>query len=91
MGTINDEGVVIRHPLAYIVEAADDIAYMTADLEDAVKSGIVSVNDLLYFLRIHMSHWEKNTENLNSTLKELERLLINWTLSTGQKKIRQKS
>ncbi len=49
VGTNNADGTVIRHPLAYLVEAADDIAYMTADLEDAVKSGIVSVSDLLYF------------------------------------------
>lgn len=54
VGTINAEGKVIRHPLAYLVEAADDIAYMTADLEDAVKSGIVSVDELLLFSEIHM-------------------------------------
>lgn len=51
VGTINTEGTVIRHPLAYLVEAADDIAYMTADLEDAVKSGIVSVSELLHFFK----------------------------------------
>lgn len=50
VGTIKKNGEVIRHPLAYLVEAADDIAYMTADLEDAVKSGLVSVNELLDFL-----------------------------------------
>lgn len=49
VGTNNADGTVICHPLAYLVEAADDIAYMTADLEDAVKSGIVSVGDLLCF------------------------------------------
>lgn len=51
VGTINTEGTVIRHPLAYLVEAADDIVYMTADLEDAVKSGIVSVSELLHFFK----------------------------------------
>jgi dGTPase len=30
-----------RHPIAYIVEAADDIAYVTADLEDAVRGGVI--------------------------------------------------
>lgn len=49
VGTIRSEGKVIRHPLAYLVEAADDIAYMTADLEDAVKSGLISVDQLLRF------------------------------------------
>lgn len=51
VGTISANGEVVRHPLAYLVEAADDIAYMTADLEDAVKSGIVSVDGLLDFFR----------------------------------------
>lgn len=32
----------IRHPATYIIEAADDIAYKIADLEDAVKKGIIS-------------------------------------------------
>ena len=28
-----------RHPLAFVLEAADDIAYRTADIEDAFKKG----------------------------------------------------
>ena len=32
-----------RHPLAFALEAADDIAYKTADIEDAVKKGLLSV------------------------------------------------
>lgn len=51
VGTITPDGEVIRHPLAYLVEAADDIAYVTADLEDAVKAGIVGVDELLQFFR----------------------------------------
>jgi dGTPase len=31
-----------RHPLAFALEAADDIAYRTADIEDAVKKGLVT-------------------------------------------------
>ncbi|MCI9527678.1 MAG: deoxyguanosinetriphosphate triphosphohydrolase [Lachnospiraceae bacterium] len=63
VGTINTEQKVIRHPLAYIVEAADDIAYMTADLEDAVKSGVVSVEELLsYFRETYLSLAEKRQE-----------------------------
>lgn len=63
VGTINAEQKVIRHPLAYIVEAADDIAYMTADLEDAVKSGVVSVDELLvYFRNTYVPLAEKRQE-----------------------------
>lgn len=37
----------LRHPLAFILEAADDIAYKTADIEDAVKKGCISYEQLL--------------------------------------------
>lgn len=40
-----------RHPLTYILEAADDIAYKTADIEDAVKKGAISYEHLLAELK----------------------------------------
>lgn len=40
-----------RHPLAFILEAADDIAYKTADIEDAFIKGFISYNRLLEELR----------------------------------------
>ncbi len=36
-----------RHPLAFALEAADDIAYRTADIEDAVKKGLLDINVLI--------------------------------------------
>ena len=36
-----------RHPLAFILEAADDIAYKTADVEDAFKKGCISYDELV--------------------------------------------
>lgn len=44
-----------RHPLAYIMEACDDIAYVVADTEDAVKKNITSFTDVINFLRMHDS------------------------------------
>ncbi len=41
----------IRHPLAYIVEACDDIAYSIIDAEDTVKKGYASFYDLMDFLK----------------------------------------
>ena len=35
-----------RHPLTYILEAADDLAYKTADIEDAFVKGFISYYDL---------------------------------------------
>ncbi|MGD9993413.1 MAG: deoxyguanosinetriphosphate triphosphohydrolase [Salinivirgaceae bacterium] len=37
--------VYARHPLVYLVEAADDISYQIMDLEDAHKLGILSTNE----------------------------------------------
>ena len=36
-----------RHPLSYIMEAADDISYCLADLEDAVEKDILSIEQLV--------------------------------------------
>lgn len=36
-----------RHPLTFILEAADDIAYKTADVEDAFVKGFLSYHTLL--------------------------------------------
>ncbi len=40
-----------RHPLTFLLEAADDIAYKTADIEDAVKKGMITYDALLSELR----------------------------------------
>lgn len=40
-----------RHPLAFLLEAADDIAYKTADIEDAMKKGCISYPKLVEELR----------------------------------------
>jgi len=41
----------VRHPLAYVMEACDDIAYSIIDAEDTVKKGYASYYDLVEFLR----------------------------------------
>lgn len=40
-----------RYPLTFLLEAADDIAYKTADIEDAVKKGFISYSTLLADLK----------------------------------------
>lgn len=39
------QGVFARHPLVYLVEAADDICYQIMDIEDAHKLGILSTGE----------------------------------------------
>ena len=40
-----------RYPLTYIMEAADDISYCIADLEDAVEKSILSIDQLYTHLK----------------------------------------
>ena len=49
-----------RHPLAYILEAADDIAYKTADIEDAYVKGFISYYKLLDCPGAGISHKQCN-------------------------------
>jgi len=39
-----------RHPVVYIMEAADDIAYCLADIEDSVEKGILQIEQLTQLL-----------------------------------------
>ena len=46
-----DMQVGCRHPVSYIMEAADDISYCIADIEDAVEKDILDVDKLCALLR----------------------------------------
>ena len=64
-----------RHPLTYILEAADDIAYKTADIEDAFVKGFISYPMLCEELRkLHEAHGYGQGELEFEALKKLERL-----------------
>lgn len=41
-----EKNVYSRHPLSYMMEAADDICYLILDMEDAHKRGIVSTHEI---------------------------------------------
>lgn len=40
-----------RFPITYIMEAADDISYLTADLEDSVEKGILSLDEVYNMIK----------------------------------------
>ncbi|MBF2482408.1 dNTP triphosphohydrolase, partial [Listeria seeligeri] len=44
-----------RHPVTFLLEAADDISYLIADLEDAVKKGIVSIDTVIEILNSELT------------------------------------
>ena len=41
------DSVWARHPLAFLMEAADDVSYLIADIEDAYVSRIISYDDVV--------------------------------------------
>lgn len=59
-----------RHPLVYLVEAADDICYEVMDLEDAHKLGIIDsatvINLLLGFFH------QDRTDKIKATMERLD-------------------
>lgn len=76
-----DEGVWCRHPLAFLVEAADDICYSIIDLEDACRLGIITLNEIVDLLAPILGDKLKReklmeTRGLNSQLGLLRALTI---------------
>ena len=64
-----------RHPLTFILEAADDIAYKTADIEDAYVKGFISYHQLREeLLKLQEQHGSGEGENRFSALDKLESL-----------------
>lgn len=65
-----------RYPLVYLLEAADDIAYSTADIEDAVKKGYLSYDELLDELVAFGSKtifsFDKEKEQYNNAIERLK-------------------
>lgn len=65
-----------RYPLTFILEAADDIAYCTADIEDAVKKGFLTLHDLIEELKSDKLRSacrdESERENYDRAIKKLE-------------------
>ncbi len=50
-----------RHPLAYLVEAADDICYQIMDIEDAYKLGILTFN---LVKELYLNFFDQNENSL---------------------------
>ncbi|MFI1771371.1 dGTP triphosphohydrolase [Thalassobellus citreus] len=59
-----------RHPVVYLLEAADDIAYSAADIEDGIKLGKVDLNDIE---RIFSKHLKENKDIVLKKLKDLRK------------------
>ena len=57
-----------RSPIVYLMEAADDIAYSAADIEDGIKLGIVNIDDVK---KIFEQYLDKNKSEVLNYLDNL--------------------
>lgn len=71
-GTLIDaeKNEYVRHPLVYVMEAADDIAYATADLEDAVMKHCFTVDEFIQFYVKSADEIDKR--NMNELIQGLD-------------------
>lgn len=65
-----------RHPLVYLVEAADDICYQMMDIEDAHKLKILTTQEtkellLSYFSKERQAHRLKTMEIVSDTNEQI--------------------
>jgi dGTPase len=72
-GTIKEESYN-RHPLVYLMEAADDIAYATADLEDALKKGMFTLDQFIQYFEVKLDHISDEVTQKKYTVDLLESL-----------------
>jgi dGTPase len=62
-----------RHPLAFLMEASDDIAYSTTDLEDALKKRVVEFDTIVEALETNLkgtSHFDLLEDRRENIQKE---------------------
>ena len=83
-GASNNPGQAwCRHPVAFLVEAADDICYSIIDLEDGCRMGLVSFNDTVDLLAPILGS-KLNKEKLSATPGLNEKLGVLRALTIGE-------
>ena len=76
INTINDTLNIqdgCRSPFAYVMEAADDISYCIADIEDAVEKGVLKFEELLVRLE---EEYQTLVEGTKFSIQESEKDLM---------------
>ncbi|MGJ8548918.1 deoxyguanosinetriphosphate triphosphohydrolase [Winogradskyella wichelsiae] len=72
-----------RHPLAYLVEAADDICYTIIDFEDGINLGLIDEEYALEYL-INLVRDSIKTENYNTLKTTVDRVSYLRALAIGR-------
>jgi len=70
------DGKIRRHPLVFLLEAADDIAYSVADIEDGCKKGLITLDVLKKKMYKHL---DPNNPSENEILETLQNINVDPT------------
>ena len=73
LGLLQSKRTILRHPLAYLVEAADDICYTLIDFEDGINLGWISEDYALEYL-INLVKDNINTKKYQTLTTKKDRL-----------------
>lgn len=77
-----------RHPLSWLLEAADDIAYRTSDLEDAMVKKVISFQQIIDVFRKYQEKLDKKdnaAEDVRICMSKLEDLYQEEAAKNGRK------
>ena len=82
LGLMDEKGNFSRHPLAFLVEAADDICYTLIDFEDGINLGWISEEYALEYL-IRLVKGSIDTKKYNSLEHKSDRVAYLRALSVN--------
>ncbi|WP_026167675.1 dGTPase [Desulfovibrio oxyclinae] len=64
-----------RHPLVYLMEAADDIAYCLSDIEDGIEKGLTSSVEFAVHMQLHMQEMKDDDVEIAAMKDALDHIL----------------
>lgn len=76
-------GCYLRHPLAFLVEAADDICYSIIDLEDGCTLGLVSLEEVVELIAPILKE-RFDSDKLQTYTKQAQKLAILRAMAINQ-------
>lgn len=81
---LKNGSVYLRHPLAYLTEAADDICYRIIDMEDARELKIITYNDFRNVIEPIYAELDVQEERLRAMDSDRRRMSMLRTLVIGK-------
>lgn len=80
-----------RHPLTYLLEAADDIAYLVCDVEDGVRYGVIGIDKIQkVFKKYEKKNNYEEIKNIVASLSDEDELQLECDIQSLRIKVQSK-